>query len=1232
MSGVTRFARLIGPLLVAIVGLPIAAALAVEVSPRLDSALHGAEPELYDADGRLAIWIFFSDKNVAPADLPAALEDARSALTSRALARRAKLERWRDRPVDVTDLPIAAAYREAVEATGATIRRESRWLDAVSCNATPAQIETLRELPFVRRLALVARTRRDVPGPAPASEPEPAVPAPRGGHLYDYGNSFGQMDQIRVPEVHDEGYTGAGVVIGMLDSGFDTSHSAFDSLLVLAVYDFVNDDPVVEDEPGDPDGADHHGSETLSNVAAFLPGGLIAPAFGASVVLAKTEDIGDEQPIEEDWWVAGLEWVEAQGADIVSSSLSYLDWYTWPDMDGDTAVTTVAADLAAGRGLVVVNSAGNQREDPWGHISAPADGDSVIAVGAVYSTGTYAYFSSPGPSYDGRIKPDVMAQGRSNTVIDPNSVTALTTASGTSFSCPLVAGVAALLLERIPVLTPIQIRDALRETASQAAAPDNDYGWGIIDAYEALHYYEPHFAHEPLRDTEDTVGPYDVDVVISDHVPLVPASFQLTYRVNGGSWIDVPLMPQGAFQHAVIPGQIAGSEIEYYLSAENSFAIAATWPAGAPAQVLAFAVGPDGTPPDVTHTPVPDWAESRWPAIARALVADNVGVASVDLTFDVNGAAPTVVPMVPEGDGWYRGAFALAMAPAAGDSVHYQITATDLAGVPNVATAGPHAFEVGSFDARVLVVDDAAGGTSPGTIAAWLGGWNYAVDVVSAAAFSGVERSAYQAIALSGGNNDAAIADPGLRAALSSWMGSGGRLFVEGGEVGALAFNYYPEFLATVLRSTTWYGGQVGSSTIVPEQATHPVLTSPHVLPNSLAIFWQNYASQDAVRPANDADLLMRTFFYPGAAGLTAYDDNLAPQAGQMVYLPVDITRVTNQTTAAHLVENAFAWFFADEPPPGASIAGTVDLLGAPDDGGVEVTAGPWSALTSGDGSYSLPSMYGGDWTVRAWAPGYEVGRVPVALGDTQQLTGIDLTLRPTAVTSATDVASVPIPGSNPLGIDRVITVGPEHAGETVGYLEVSAVIEHLRTGDLTVTLSSPSGTLVVLTDRTGGNTPDIVGTWPTTLDVDGPGTLDDFLGEPIVGDWTLNVADHVAGVSGTLETWTLDLFIPTAPTDTPWVGAPTYATSLLPSVPNPFREETTVRFSLARRGPVSLDVFDVQGRRVRSLVSGPVDAGRHQAVWDGRDSGGQRVASGVYFVRLDVAGGAKQRKVLRIR
>lgn len=432
-------------------------------------------------------WVFFQDKRVTPE----ALRAAETALTPHARARRER-NLGADHLVDAYDLPVDAAAIEAVRATGANIRNVSRWLNAVSVSATADEIEKITALRAVVRLDIVRTLRSSGPEPrAPSLEPRRA---PQTGNLsYDYGPSFFQNLLIDVPAMHDLGFHGEGVVIAVFDTGFNKpGHEAFASLNVAAKWDFVNNDGVVSDEPGQM-GSGFHGTLVLGAIAGFKLGELIGPAFGATYLLAKTENTEWERHIEEDAWVAAAEWADNHGADIITSSLTYLGGftngetgYTWQNMDGDTAIITIGADIAASRGILICNAAGNAGfvSEPQNTLGAPADGDMVLTVGATDNQGTRSSFSSVGNTTDNRIKPDVMAMGSSVHTVDPNS-SFYTETSGTSLSTPLVAGAAALVLQARPNASNVMLMNALRNTATNSANPNRTYGWGVVDALAA---------------------------------------------------------------------------------------------------------------------------------------------------------------------------------------------------------------------------------------------------------------------------------------------------------------------------------------------------------------------------------------------------------------------------------------------------------------------------------------------------------------------------------------------------------------------------------------------------------------------------------------------------------------------------------------------------------------------------------------------------------------------------
>ncbi|MCX8056063.1 MAG: S8 family serine peptidase [Ignavibacteria bacterium] len=387
------------------------------------------------------------------------------------------------------DYPIYPLYIQKLDSLGIQIINKLNWFNAVSCFLNDEQTELIKNLPFIEKIepVRVFKSRNN--------ETNSFVSFDLLKSQNNYGPSFAQLNLSDIPQVHSKGISGQNVIIGLLDSGFRwKSHEAIQNTNVIAEYDFVFRDSITANQPEDNPAQDVHGTMILGIVAGKMDGKLYGASYNSKFILAKTEDIRSERRVEEDNYAAALEWMERLGVDVTSSSLGYSEFddpnesYTYRDMNGQTTIVARAVDSAFLRGVVTVTSAGNEYMSPWRYIVSPADAKYVLAVGAVNPDGSIASFSSRGPTSDGRIKPDVCAQGVSVYTVQTGSLSNYTYASGTSASAPIVAGIAALLISHYPDINQYQVRDAIRWTASQANKPDTVYGWGIASAKKAIEY------------------------------------------------------------------------------------------------------------------------------------------------------------------------------------------------------------------------------------------------------------------------------------------------------------------------------------------------------------------------------------------------------------------------------------------------------------------------------------------------------------------------------------------------------------------------------------------------------------------------------------------------------------------------------------------------------------------------------------------------------------------------
>ena len=422
-----------------------------------------------------------------------------------------------------------ASARAAI--LGAGVRTTSRWLHALSARASTAVLSRLTRERWVRRLQPMGRWRVR-PGPAPLPGDElGAAAVDTCAALGDptYGPSDMPYRRLGLRPLADGGVNGAGVRIVILDGGFNTLHPAFAGVAVTAQRDFVFGDSIVRDEPNDQPGAQSHGTAVWSLFAGLVPGRLVGIARGASYLLAKTEDVRSETRVEEDNYVAALEWADSIGVDIASSSLGYLVFdngfgYTPSQLNGDVAVTSVAADSAAAHGILVVTAAGNGGPG-FRTLVTPGDARSVITVGAEDSLGAITGFSSRGPTADGRLKPDLTAPGLDVCAVAGSSLARL---AGTSFATPLIAAAAALVKQLHPAIGPLALRAALRDEGSNRAAPDSTRGWGRPDVSAAAVFAEGVVPLAPLPPTLVSITP-----VFSWTVGSIPGFAQpVSYRLR----------------------------------------------------------------------------------------------------------------------------------------------------------------------------------------------------------------------------------------------------------------------------------------------------------------------------------------------------------------------------------------------------------------------------------------------------------------------------------------------------------------------------------------------------------------------------------------------------------------------------------------------------------------------------------------------------------------------------
>lgn len=419
--------------------------------------------------------------------------DAYLALGERAVEQRAK---W-SIDIDSLDYSVSPTYLNELRRTGARIRHTSRWMNGATIEADSTTIEQIAQFPYVKT---IEQTRNNVCN-NPNSVSQRKKKVEKTTAIVNYNQAQQQLDVFNLTPLHQLGYKGQGIHLAVIDGGFQNIDtlgcfnyirprlSLFD--MADSEYDFYGEENA-------------HGSFCMSLIGGYQPlytqtikdttyqiyyeGAAVDATFYA----IQAEEVGRESPKECDNLLAAIELCDSLGVNVVSVSLGYFEFddttfnYTYGDMDGKTIRVSRGYTIAARKGMLCVNAAGNEGINPWHYITAPSDADSILTVGAVNIQRDIASFSSHGPSYDGRVKPDVCAVGWLSTVINPAN-NQLQQGNGTSFACPLMAGLAATLWSALPNENAMQIRERIIRSANQYTNPDDDYGFGIPDAMTAYH-------------------------------------------------------------------------------------------------------------------------------------------------------------------------------------------------------------------------------------------------------------------------------------------------------------------------------------------------------------------------------------------------------------------------------------------------------------------------------------------------------------------------------------------------------------------------------------------------------------------------------------------------------------------------------------------------------------------------------------------------------------------------
>jgi serine protease AprX len=425
-------------------------------------------------------WVYFKDKPSETTFMATPL----NMLTQRALDRRNRY----NIPLDNKDVPVEAAYIAIIEnAIGIEVMAKSKWLNALHVRGNKTDIDALKalkkgEFNFVSSIVYANKTLNVGSKISTSKKGNKSTDKLKFQTNFNYGQAANQIRMLKGDMLHEQNFTGAGMQIAVIDAGFPNvnTYAAFkrmrDNNQILGGYDFVNRNTNFYT-------GNYHGMAVLSTIAGYVENQFVGTAPDASFYLFITEDSVNETPLEESLWVEAAEEADRLGVDVINTSLGYYDFdnsnynYTYNDMNGQTTFISRGAEIAFSRGMILINSAGNEGNNAWHYIIAPADAVSVLSIGAVSASGVIASFSSYGPTVDGRVKPDVCAEGAGVYII--NASGSIATSNGTSFSGPVMAGVTTCLWQAFPTKSNAEITQLIKESAHLYSSPTAQEGYGI---------------------------------------------------------------------------------------------------------------------------------------------------------------------------------------------------------------------------------------------------------------------------------------------------------------------------------------------------------------------------------------------------------------------------------------------------------------------------------------------------------------------------------------------------------------------------------------------------------------------------------------------------------------------------------------------------------------------------------------------------------------------------------